>query len=154
MRIMTILTGGLVPLALAGTAIAAPNHGTRGDLDADGQITRAELDASLERRFQAIDTNGDNQLDEAERQAAREQHRSRRAERREARSGDRRAKRGGERRGAMRTRIDANSDGIVSRAEFGARALQRFARADANSDGVVTAEERAAMQEARKARRN
>ena len=154
MRIATILTGGIVSLALAGTAIAAQDRGARADLDGNGQLTLTELNTSLDQRFQAIDTNGDGRLEQAEMQAAREKHRAKRAERGEARSGDRAGKRGGERRGAKRTQIDANGDMIVTRAEFGARALERFERADANSDGTVTAEERAAMREARKARRS
>ncbi|QDH35994.1 EF-hand domain-containing protein [Porphyrobacter sp. YT40] len=157
MRITTILTGGLVSLALAGTAIAAPPQSLRGDLDKNGEVTLAEVNTRLDQRFRAIDTNGNGQIEQAEMQAAREQHRAKRAERREARGAEMADKRGGERRGGKRGegrgKIDANGDGVITRAEFGARALARFERADANKDGVVTAEERAAMREARKARR-
>ena len=154
MRIVTILTGGIVSLALAGTAVAAQDRGARADLDGNGQLTLTELNTSLDKRFQAIDTNGDGRIEQAEMQAAREQHRAKRAERGEARSSDRAGKRSGERRGAKRNRIDANGDSFITRAEFGARAIERFKRADANSDGTVTAEERAAVREARKARRS
>ena len=161
MRITTKLTGGLVSLALAGTAIAAPPQSPRGDLDKNGEVTLAEVNARLDQRFKAIDTNGNGQLEQAEMQAAREQHRAKRAERREARGaemadkpgGERRGGKRGEGRGEARGQIDANGDGVITRAEFGAKALARFERADANKDGVVTAEERAAMREARKARR-
>ena len=161
MRITTILTGGLVSLALAGTAIAAPGQSLRGDLDKNGAVTLAEVNARLDQRFRTIDTNGNGQLEQAEMQAAREQHRAKRAERREARGAEMADKRGGERRAGMggkgrgegRGKIDANGDGVITRAEFGAKALARFERADANKDGVVTAEERAALREARKARR-
>lgn len=157
MRIATILTGGLVSLALAGTAIAAPPHSMRGDIDKNGEITLAEVNAHLDQRFKKIDANGNGQLEQAEMQAAREQHRAKRAERREARGAEMADKRGGEprggKRGEGRGQIDANGDGVITRAEFGAKALARFERADANKDGVVTAEERSALREARKARR-
>lgn len=160
MRISTILTGGLLSVALAGTAIAGPMS-ARADLNKDGQLTKAELNAQLDQRFKALDTNGNGQVEAAEMEAARQQWQAKRAERREARSGEARtgdavAKRSGTQRGAMgagkRGQMDANGDGVISREEFGVRALAHFARADANGDGVVTAEERAAMREARKAR--
>lgn len=164
MRISTILTGGLLTVALAGTALAGP-MGARGnvgaDLDKDGQLTKAELTTHLDQRFKAIDANGNGQLEMAEMQTARQDRQAKRAERREARSGETAGKRSAEnrgehrgaKRGGQRGQIDANDDGVISREEFGARALKRFDRADANSDGVVTQEERSAMREARKARR-
>lgn len=161
MRISTILTGGLLSVALAGTALAGP-MGARADLNTDGQLTKAELTAHLDQRFKTMDANGNGQIETAEMQAAKQDRQAKRAERREARSGEAVGKRSGEnrgenrgaRRGGQRGQIDANGDGIISRAEFGARALTRFDRADANSDGVVTKDERATMREARKARRS
>lgn len=160
MRITNILTGGLLSVALAGTALAGP-MGARADIDKNGQLTKAELTTHLDQRFKALDANANGQIETAEMQAARQERQAKKAERREARSGDAVGKRsgenGGEHRGGKhagkRGQIDANGDGIISRAEFGARALARFDRVDANSDGVVTQEERAAMKEARKARR-
>jgi hypothetical protein len=160
MRITTILTGGLLSVALAGTALAGP-MGARADIDKNGQLTKAELTTHLDQRFKAIDANGNGQIEAAEMQAAKQERQAKKAERREARSGDAVGKRSGENRGehrggkhaGKRGQIDANGDGIISRAEFGARALARFDRVDANSDGVLTQEERAAMKEARKARR-
>ena len=157
MRIATFLTGGLVSLALAGTAVAAPPQSLRGDFDKNGEVTLAEINARLDQRFQKIDTNGNGEIEQAEMQAAHEQRRAKRAERREARGAEMADKRGGERRGGKRGegrgQIDANGDGVITRAEFGAKALARFERADANKDGVVTAEERSALREARKAGR-
>jgi len=156
MRISTIITGGLLSVALAGTALAGP-MGARADIDKNGQLTKAELTAHLDQRFKAIDTNGNDQIETSEMQAAKQERQAERAERREARSGETAGKRSGEHRGGKqagkRGQIDANGDGIITRDEFGARALKRFDRADANGDGVVTQEERAAMKEARKARR-
>jgi hypothetical protein len=161
MRITTILTGGLLSVALAGTALAGP-MGARADIDKNGQLTRTELTNHIDQRFKAIDANGNGQIETAEMQAAKQERQAKRAERREARSGEAIGKRSGERRGEnrggrhadKRGQIDANGDGVISRDEFGARALKRFDRADANSDGVVTQEERATMREARKARRS
>jgi hypothetical protein len=156
MRISTIITGGLLSVALAGTAMAGP-MGARADIDKNGQLTKAELTAHLDQRFKAIDTNGNDQIETAEMQAAKQERQVKRAERREARSGETAGKRSGEHRGGKqagkRGQIDANGDGIITRDEFGARALKRFDRADANGDGVVTQEERTAMKEGRKARR-
>ncbi|HSJ77340.1 MAG TPA: hypothetical protein VK913_01285 [Erythrobacter sp.] len=160
MRISTILTGGLLSVALAGTAMAGP-MGARSDMNKGGPLTKAELNAKLDQRFNALDTNGNGQIEAAEMEAAKQQWQAKRAERREARSGEARTgdavtKRSGKQRGAMgagkRGQIDANGDGIITREEFGARALALFDRADANGDGVVTQEERTAMREARKAR--
>lgn len=41
----------------------------------------------------------------------------------------------------MFARMDANSDGVITRSEFSGGAEQRFARIDQNSDGSVTKEE-------------
>ena len=160
MRISTILTGGLLSVALAGTALAGPMDAPA-DLNKDGQLTKAELTTHLDQRFKAMDSNGNGQLETAEMQAAKQERQAKRAERREARSGEAVGKRSGEKRGeqrgakrgGQRGQLDANGDGVITRAEFGARALARFERADANSDGVVTQDERTAMREARKARR-
>lgn len=160
MRISTLLAGGLISVALAGTAVAGPRGGGA-DLDKDGQVTKTEMTAHLDQRFKAIDTNSNGQIEMAEMQAARQMQHEKRAERRGARSdenagkrpGGKRGERQGAKRGGQRGPIDGNGDGIISREEFGARALERFERADANADGVVTQQERAAMREARKGRR-
>lgn len=156
MRISTIITGGLLTAALAGTAMAGP-MGARADSNKDGQVTRAELNTQIDTRFKAIDANGNGQIETAEMEAARQQRQAKWAERRAARSGEAVTARSGENRGAMRGgkrgKIDANGDGVISRTEFGAHALKRFERADADGNGIVTEAERAAMKEARKARR-
>jgi Ca2+-binding EF-hand superfamily protein len=45
---------------------------------------------------------------------------------------------------AMGRMADANHDGVITKAEFMAAAMQRFDQADTNHDGVVTREERQA----------
>lgn len=160
MRITTMLTGGLLTAALAGTAMAQP-MGPRADTNQDGQVTQAEFTAMTDARFNAIDTNGNGQIEAAERQAVREARKAKWAERRAARAartGETAAvaKAPGEMRGKMRAsnrpKMDANGDGIVTREEFNAVAMARFARMDANGDGTFSQEERTAMKEARKAK--
>lgn len=41
----------------------------------------------------------------------------------------------------MLKKMDTNNDGRITRAEFNAKAEERFKRMDANNDGVVTLEE-------------
>src|SRR3546814_17190290 len=53
----------------------------------------------------------------------------------------------GEMRGDMFAKLDANSDGKVTKAEFTAKPLEMFGKADANKDGTVTPEERKAAWE-------
>lgn len=156
MRISTIISGGLLSVALAGTALAGP-MGARADINKDGQLTKAELTAHTDQRFATIDANNDGQIQTTEMEAAKQARQAKRAERREARSGEAVANQPGEkwagRRAGKRGQIDANGDGIIDREEFGAMALKRFDKTDANSDGVVTRDERAAVREAREARK-
>lgn len=49
--------------------------------------------------------------------------------------------------------MDANKDGVVTRAEVKAALEERFAKLDANHDGVITADERRAEREARRTER-
>ncbi|MCX9148480.1 EF-hand domain-containing protein [Erythrobacter sp. WG] len=159
MTIARLLAGGILTVALTGTAMAGP-MGPGANRDAP--VTRAELNARLDQRFKAMDTNGNGQIEAAEMQAAREARKAKWQERREARAADGAAKPAGERkrpgqwagkRGGDRPQMDANGDGVITRDEFGARALARFDAADTNRDGTVTKEERAAHWEARKAAR-
>ena len=122
------------------------HHGRRGgramhrDMDGDGQFTRADIDARHQRaleRFEAADSNNDGRIDDSEREAMRAERRERRAERRQARWAE----------------TDTNGDGVVSRAEFTAKAVERFSSADTNNDGVVSIEERRAAHAARRANR-
>lgn len=51
-------------------------------------------------------------------------------------------------------RLDANHDGVITRAEMTAEAEARFAAMDTDKDGKVTPEERAAARNAMRAQRN
>lgn len=97
------------------------------DLNADGQISEAEITAGHEARFKASDANGDGTLSEAEIRASI-------MKRAEARA-DRMVKR-------MMKRADDNSDGSITLAEFqdtprhrGGKMMKRL---DADGDGVIT----------------
>ena len=128
-------------LALGGGAIAIAAGGDRHghhearldrlfdtfDLNADGQISKAEIEAGREARFSASDANGDGKVSEAELRAAIQK-------RAEART-DRMVER-------IMSRADDNKDGSISLAEFqdtprhrGGKIMKRL---DANGDGVIT----------------
>lgn len=161
MRIATLLTAGLISLTLGGTAFAAP-EGKQAGFDRNETTTRAQMLASVNTRFDRIDTNKDGVIDAAEMEAGKAAMQQRRAKWREARVAraetagtdantpamrERRGKRMGAdgQRGMGLARLDTNGDGTITRAEFAAPAMQRFDRADADGDGVVTPAERAAM---------
>jgi Ca2+-binding EF-hand superfamily protein len=56
---------------------------------------------------------------------------------------ERSGKRGGKgKRDKMRAGLDTDGDGVITRVEFDARAMKRFAVLDANGDGTVTEQER------------
>ena len=70
------------------------------------------------------------------------------------------AESGGDRREMMKQKIqerlkevDTNSDGIISKAEFMAKAEERFSKMDANGDGNITEDERSAMRDKFKQKR-
>lgn len=159
---------------VSGAAIAAPAmHGPlSADTNNDGNVTRAELTAALDKRFAEIDKNKDGKISQDERDAA---HEARFAEHfkemdkdgngqismaemqaaHQARKdmhgqgwGHHRGMRHGRHgeAGGHKGMMDADKDGVVTKAEFQARALAMFNRADANNDGTVTkAEHEAAM---------
>lgn len=108
------------------------------DVDGDGLITTADVEARKAARFAEIDANGDGQLT-AEEIAA---HAEARMAERAAKFADKAAKRT-ER---MIERNDENGDGTISLAELGGdRADRMFDRLDEDGDGAISAEEFDAM---------
>lgn len=173
-----------IALALPLTAQAGPGKGHRGhaghlmemDANADGNITRAEADASLAARFASIDANSDGFVSQDEMKA---HHEARRAEMKanwEAKKAEaeaagkpvregkmkrgkdpakaaewqaNRAEKAGERWAAM----DADGDGQLSASEFTAEHIKFFDRMDADSDGTLSKAELDAAKAKRKERR-
>lgn len=155
------------PVARAYMLAMANTRFDRIDANQDGMIEAAEMTAHreqmrekmrerrAERRAQRMaaqaEAGADAATDDADSAGDAARWQERRAQRMAAM-----AKRGDGQpgqRGQWLARMDTDGDGMISRDEFAARAMKRFDRADADSDGIVTPEERAAMREARRARR-
>jgi hypothetical protein len=115
----------------AGVAVAMQ---TETALPPKAPLTKAEMLARADARFDAADTNKDGQLSAAERQAGRDKMRAGFEGRRGGRGGGGMGER-------MLARVDTNGDGLISRAESRAAAEARFARIDADSDGAIEAGE-------------
>ena len=121
-------------------------------LDANhvGMLDQAVRDARQKIRFDRLDSNHDGEVSYAEFTAARSRFDQARDEHRSEHGG----RAGGHRLagrglgaifraegGGLAQMADANKDGVVTKAEFEAAALERFERLDANKDGVVTPDE-------------
>ncbi|MCF8707416.1 EF-hand domain-containing protein [Rhizorhapis sp. SPR117] len=172
--------GGMIVAGTMAVAATAGHGPMRADTNGDGNLTKAEVVASLDKRFAELDTNGDGKITQDERKAKREArfeehfkamdkdgngqisktemkaaHEARMEKR-----GDHMGKRGhdgaasgmgGHHKGMWRghggsmAMTDADKDGVVTKAEFQARALKMFAKADADNDGTVTKAEREAV---------
>jgi Ca2+-binding EF-hand superfamily protein len=116
----------------------------KADADANGTLSRAEVEKSLPRlagKFDQIDANKDGQLTRAELAAWKKAHK-----------GERRAK------AAERFRhADTDGDGAISRAEAeknAPRLAKKFDLIDANKDGKLTQDELRAYREAKRGRKD
>lgn len=170
MKLPLIALAAAVAATATGPAFAQPPGRGPGlfgllefDADADGRLTRNELDTAQRNRFNAIDTNRDGTATADEFRAFHEaQGEARRAETLKARfdrldadgngqissaefaarpGHDKRPDRHGgpgRHKGPGPGRMAADADRSVSFDDFSARGVEAFARADANKDGVVT----------------
>lgn len=140
------------------------------DTNHDGVITRAEAMAAADAKFAKLDTNGDGQITRAEIQAKQDARRAKWQERRAARADQPQGApqpgtdgqhphmghgmhRPGGRHGDMMKRLDTNNDGVITKAEAEAAAMQRFDKMDANHDGRIDQTEIAAIKAKMDARR-
>ena len=93
------------------------------DTNKDGVVTREEVRAAAEREHVRLDRNKDGAVDQADREALRKE------------TIDYAVRR-------MAHRLGAGPDGKLTRDQFQAKAAERFARMDANSDGTISRDER------------
>jgi len=99
MKKAILISSATALLMVGGVAMAAPGgKGMNADTDGDGAVSRAELIASVDKRFAKMDANGDGQLSKADREA---------------------------RRAARFAKMDTNGDGGVSQAEMEAFQIGR-----------------------------
>ena len=129
--VMIGLGAGVASMAMANRGGPEPVSFATLDANSDGKVTQAELDAHKTARFTKADANKDGKLSKEELLAN--------AKSRENARIDRRV-------GKMMGRMDADNDGLLSKAEMETmtRGKGLLARLDADKDGAITAEEFAA----------
>lgn len=127
---------------------------TKMDVNADGKIDANDRAAAQDRRFDAMDKDGNGQLSKDEVKSARAQVKERRGKMRDAIIGKKsahpklsQAPHREHKAGPMRMLRDADrdNDGAVTQDEFLAAAQARFSKADTNNDGKLSSDERAIM---------
>lgn len=136
-----LTTAAIGAMLAAGTAIAMQSEAPAAPKQ---PISKAEMLARADARFDRLDTNKDGQLSADERKAGAEAARAAMAEKKGGELQDfvPGARRGGGGMGErMLARVDTNGDGLISKAENRAMVEARFARMDADKDGSVEAGE-------------
>lgn len=136
-----LTTAAIGAMLAAGTAIAMQSEAPAAPKK---PISKAEMLARADARFDRLDTNKDGQLSAEERKAGAEGARAAMAEKKGGELQDFMpgARRGGGGMGErMLARVDTNGDGLISKAENRAMVEARFARMDADKDGSVEAGE-------------
>lgn len=128
-----------------GGADATPRHGggwllQRYDADGDGTITLQEFQSRGAETFTQLDTDGDGRLS-AEELAAAGRGWGRHGKARDQAQPQQNAERQARMRDRGFARMDADSDGFVSRAEFDDVRMSRFHALDANGNSVIDADE-------------
>lgn len=153
MKIRMLAAVSVIALALPMTALAGPKGGKGGghgemlsklDTNADGAVSKDEVNAHRAAKFAEVDADKDGKISKAEADA---QHASMKAAKGEGKAQGR-GKRSNEEGAAqgggheqMFARLDTDSDGFVTLAEFNAKPLPGFDRMDTNADGALSKEE-------------
>jgi len=132
----TWIFAGAIVLAAGAATAATTQHGSRLDVNGDGNVSFSEMQQRMAERFRQMDTNGDGQFTRAEYDAYRAAH-PRRGNRPHAQGGDQQQRRGFD----FFSRLDADSNGSVTLAEFSAKTTGRMQRMDTNHDGTVSRDE-------------
>ncbi len=141
-----LTTAAIGAMLAAGTAIAMQSDAPAAPKK---PVSKAEMLARADARFDRLDTNKDGQLSAEERKAGAEAARAAQSERSGAEKKGSElqdfmpgARRGGGGMGErMLARVDTNGDGLISKAEHRAMVEARFARMDADKDGSIEAGE-------------
>ena len=111
----------------------------RADLNGDGRLSQAEMSRAIAVTFAKVDTNGDGRLSASEISGAKAVLK---AERKRAKAaGEGRvhfAKFPAKRISRHFDRIDANGDGMLSKAELETVAARMFKKRDRNNDGYIS----------------
>ena len=165
---MKLAAGALAAAALAGTAIAqtAPQGSTP-----PRTLTRAEVTQQVDAEFKSLDTNGDGKITKAEIQAALDKMAAATAAQLKQRQDEEFRKLDTDHNGQLSLAeyeagvkitpkagvaderlqaFDANKDGVITPAEFRSKPLAEFDRVDTNKDGTISeAELKAAAAKAR-----
>jgi hypothetical protein len=137
-----VMSAGIGLTALVGAALADKGQGMfgRADANGDGFVTKEEFAAGRNAMFTRLDANTDGAIDQAEIDKAREAWQQRRAEKAQADGTAPADKPKREHKGFL-ARLDTDSDGKVTTAEFAAAGDKMFAKFDANGDGKLAQDE-------------
>jgi len=131
MKLVTVTACMLPALALAQGRHGLFEHA---DPNQDGMITREEFSAARTEQFAKLDRNSDGFIDAADRDAEAANHES------------------GRRSGRHGARLDADSDGKVSKEEFVNAPTRFFDQADTDKSNVLDAKELEAVRATAKER--
>ncbi len=137
-----LTTAAIGAMLTAGAAIAMQSDAPTAPKQ---PVSKAQMLARADARFDRLDTNKDGQLSADERKAGAEAARAAMAEKKGGELQD--FMPGGRRGGGagmgerMMARFDTNGDGLISKAENRAMVEARFARMDADKDGMAEAGE-------------
>jgi len=140
--IALVMSAGIGLSVLAGAALADKGQGMfgRADTNGDGFVSKEEFAAGRDKMFARLDANGDGAVDQAEVDKMREAWKQRRAEKAQAEGATQADKPKREHKGFL-ARLDSDSDGKVTTAEFAAAGDKMFAKFDANGDGKLARDE-------------